>query len=108
MLTGLAARQTVASPSSNIAPHVQIVRTTLSPRPNQNAASIARAGDPDGRIVRVAWDTDGDGAFDDADGFSARVRLKAGVSRLNVRVTDDAEARTVSSVSVRIAGRTAR
>lgn len=106
VLTGLAARQSAALPIDNIAPNVQIVRTTLSPRPNQNAAYIARASDPDGTVTAVEWDTDGDGAFDDATGFSARARLAAGVSQLNVRVTDDSGARTLGSISVRIGGAT--
>jgi hypothetical protein len=108
VLTGLAARQNSVAPAANIAPNVQIVRTTLNPRPNQNAAYIARANDPDGTVTAVEWDTDGDGGFDDATGFSARARLKAGVSQLNVRVTDDAGARTVASISVLIGGRAAR
>ncbi len=99
-ITGMAARQEVTTPKGNVAPNVQIVKTTLQPRPGQRAAYIALAADPDGSIVKVEWDTDGDGAFDDATGASLRLALKAGVQTLGVRVTDDRGARTATTTRV--------
>jgi hypothetical protein len=99
-VTGLAARQEVTSPKANTAPNVQIVKTTLRPKPNQRAAYIAQAADPDGAVSKVEWDTDGDGAFDDATGASIRLGLPAGVRTIGVRVTDEKGARTATTVRV--------
>lgn len=101
-ITGIAARQEVVAPRSNIAPNVQIVKTTIVPKPNQRAAYIAQAADPDGAITRVEWDTDADGAYDDATGASLRLGLPAGVRTLAVRVTDESGARSTASVRVSV------
>ena len=102
-ITGIAARQEVVAPRSNIAPNVAIVATTLAPKPGQRAAYIANAADPDGAIAKVEWDTDADGAFDDATGASLRLGLPSGVRALGVRVTDDGGARTATTLRVRVA-----
>lgn len=102
-ITGMAARQEVVAPRGNIAPAVAIVKTTLKPRPKQRAAYIAQAADPDGAIAKVEWDTDADGAYDDATSASLRLALPAGVRTLAVRVTDDAGARTTGTVRVLVA-----
>ena len=99
-ITGIAARQEAVAPRSNIAPSIAIVKTTLRPKPNQRSAYIAQAADPDGAIAKVEWDTDADGAFDDATSASLRLGLPAGVRTLAVRVTDDSGARTTGSVRV--------
>jgi hypothetical protein len=102
-ITGIAARQEVVAPRANVPPTVTIVKTTLKPRPGQRAAYIAQAADPDGAIAKVEWDTDADGAFDDATTLSLRVGLPAGVHTLAVRVTDDSGARTTGTVRVLVA-----
>lgn len=103
-ITGLAARQDVAGPPrANVAPAVEIVATTIQPRPGQRAAYIAFATDRDGSITKVEWDTDADGVFDDATGQSLRTSLREGVRTLAVRVTDEAGARTMATTRVRIA-----
>lgn len=104
VITGLAARLNRDNLALNLPPAVSIVRTTLRPRVGQNAAYIARALDPDGLIVNVEWDTNGDGTFGDAAGFSTRVPLQAGVSTIRTRVTDDAGNRTIAQIRVRIDG----
>ncbi|MGD9572100.1 MAG: DUF4394 domain-containing protein [Thermoleophilia bacterium] len=101
-VTGMAARQEVTSPRGNVAPNVQIVKTTLRPRPGQRAAYIAQAADPDGAIVKIEWDTDADGAYDDASGASLRLPLPAGRQTLGVRVTDERGARTATTTRVLI------
>jgi hypothetical protein len=102
-ITSIAARQNLQVwPVGNQAPSLSIVRTTIQPKPGQRAAYIARALDPDGLIVSVEWDTDNDGQFDDATGFSARIPLQRGVSTIRARATDDAGARVVAQVRVRI------
>lgn len=102
-ITGIAARQEVVAPRANVPPTVTVVKTTLKPRPGQRAAYIAQAADPDGAIAKVEWDTDADGAFDDATTLSLRVGLPAGVRTIAVRVTDDSGARTTGSVRVLVA-----
>jgi hypothetical protein len=102
-ITGIAARQEVVAPKGNVAPNVQIVKTTLRPKPRQRAAYIAQAADPDGAITSVQWDTDNDGAFDDATGASLRLPLPAGVRTIGVRVTDDSGARTSATTRVLVA-----
>lgn len=102
-ITGIAARQESTAPRTNIAPRVAVVATTNRPRPGQRAAYIAHATDPDGEVVRVEWDTDGDGRYDDASGFSARVGFAAGTRRIAVRATDESGARTRGTLTVRVA-----
>lgn len=102
-ITGIAARQELAGPKGNVPPNVSVVPTTIAPKPGQRASYIAWAADPDGAIGKVEWDTDGDGAFDDATGTYLRRGFAAGVQTLRVRVTDDAGARTATSLRVRIA-----
>ncbi len=102
-VTGLAARQEVTSVRSNVAPNVKIVKTTLVPKPRQRAAYIAQAADPDGSVVKVEWDTDADGGYDDATGSSIRLALPAGIATLGVRVTDERGARTTASIRTIVA-----
>jgi hypothetical protein len=46
--------------------------------------------DPDGDITRFAWDLDGDGAFDDAEGATVKRRYgRPGVYAIGLQVTDD-------------------
>lgn len=102
-ITAMTVRQPVVGPpSTNIAPAVTIVATTPAPRPNQNAAYIAQATDPDGNITRVEWDTDGDGTFDVDSGASQRIRLAEGLSTVRVRATDNRGARTTSEIRVQV------
>lgn len=102
-ITGIAARQEVVAPRSNVAPNVTVVKTTQKPRPGQRAAYIAQAADPDGAIAKVEWDTDADGAYDDATSSSLRLALPAGVHTIAVRVTDDSGARTTGDTRVLVA-----
>lgn len=99
-ITALAARQEVVAPKANIAPALQIVKTTQVPAPGQRAAYIAQAMDPDGAIAKVEWDTDDDGQFDDATTGSLRIAFPAGARTIGVRATDDRGARTVASTRV--------
>jgi hypothetical protein len=103
-ITALAARQESASPRANVAPGVQIVKTTQVPRPGQRAAYIAQAMDPDGAIARVEWDTDGDGRFDDAGTGSLRVAFPAGTRTIAARATDERGARAVATTTVVVRG----
>jgi Domain of unknown function (DUF4394) len=99
-ITALAARQEVVAPKANIAPGVQIVKTTQVPRPGQRAAYIAQAMDPDGAIAKVEWDTDADGRFDDATTGSLRIAFPAGTRTIAARATDERGARTAATTKV--------
>lgn len=102
-ITAIAVRQRMAGPPAvNIPPNVTVVATTPAPRPNQNAAYIAQANDPDGAITKVEWDTDGDGTYDVVTGASQRIRLAAGSHTIRVRATDDLGARTVGTLRVTV------
>jgi hypothetical protein len=99
-ITALAARQESLAPKANIAPRVQIVKTTQVPTPGQRAAYIAQSMDPDGAISKIEWDTDDDGRFDDATTGSLRVAFPAGTRTISARATDERGARTVGSTKV--------
>ncbi|HWH13207.1 MAG TPA: DUF4394 domain-containing protein [Miltoncostaeaceae bacterium] len=102
-ITGLAARQETVAPRVNVPPSLSVVATTNRPRPGQRAAYLAKAADSDGEISRIEWDTDGDGAFDDARGGAQRLAFPAGRHTFRVRATDSGGARTVATFSVTVA-----
>ncbi len=67
-------------------------------------ASLSR--DPDGYLASEAWDTDGDGAFDDATGkVAARSFRTAGAHIVRLRVVDGLGAAAVQSVTVNVVRR---
>jgi hypothetical protein len=63
-----------------------------SPRADQRVEFESSSCDPDGRLIREAWDLDGDGAFDDAIGPVATERFPAGSHSVGLEVTADGEA----------------
>ncbi|MEQ9092991.1 MAG: DUF4394 domain-containing protein [Miltoncostaeaceae bacterium] len=100
-VTAIAVRQpAVGPPAVNMPPNVTIVATTPSPKPKQNAAYIAQANDPDGAIVKVEWDRDGDGTYDISTGAAQRIPLDAGRHVVRVRATDNLGARAVATLRV--------
>lgn len=102
-ITGLAARQAVGAPlAGNVPPDASIVATTAAPAPGQRATYVAFATDADGSIAGVSWDTDGDGAYGDATGGSARIALGRGVHTIGVRVTDERGAMTTTTTRVAV------
>jgi PKD domain-containing protein len=57
--------------------------------------------DPDGRLVRQAWDLDGDGSFDEAEGAVATGSfLESGVHRVGLQVTSADGATSVARHTV--------
>ena len=96
---------------------LNVVSTEVANRPPRPAISApdgvapgnavrfdASAPDPDGDTVTIAWDLDGDGAFDDATGFTAvTTYATAGVRDVRLRATDarDAVATATRSITVR-------
>jgi hypothetical protein len=58
------------------------------PRAGDQVRFASSSCDPDGRLVRQAWDLDGDGAFDDAEGpVATRAFPIAGVRTVGLQVT---------------------
>ena len=101
-LSGFAIRQAFASPARNIPPDVRIV-PSARPRPGVPVVYLAYATDHDGGVEKVAWDADGDGAFDDSGGERLRRAFPAGTHTLRVRVTDNSGARTTDTLRVVVA-----
>ena len=62
--------------------------TPDDPRAGQEVRFESSSCDPDGRLIRQAWDLDGDGAFDDALGpVATRTFAVAGSHSVGVEVT---------------------
>ena len=99
-LTGFAVRQAFAAPGLNIPPDVRILASNPRPRPGKRALYVALGTDHDGGVERVQWDTDGDGAFDDASGERLTKAFPAGVRTIAVRVTDNSGGRTTGSLRI--------
>ena len=58
------------------------------PRANEAVTFTSSSCDPDGNLVRQAWDLDGDGAFDDAEGpIARRVFPNSGANNVGLEVT---------------------
>ena len=58
---------------------------------------VSYACDPDGRLSQIAWDFDGDGAWDDGVGRVVRHSFDAGSHRVSSRATDLKGARSVKA-----------
>jgi hypothetical protein len=99
-LTGFAARQPFLSPGLNIPPDVRIIPSSQAPRPGRRSLYLAYATDHDGGVVRVEWDTNGDGRFGDATGERLTRAFPTGVRTLAVRVTDNSGAHTTDTLRV--------
>jgi hypothetical protein len=65
----------------------------------------AHATDPDGSIAALAWDLDGDGAFDDASGATAtRTYDRAQDLTVSLRATDDRGVTSIAFQTISIRG----
>jgi hypothetical protein len=65
------------------------------------------SSDPDGTIEGFAWDTDGDGDFDDATGPTPTLLLALGVWAIHVQVTDDEGVINTAGTTVSVVDTTA-
>jgi hypothetical protein len=93
----------------NQVPHADFGFAPASPRAGEQVTFMSTSADPDGRLVAEAWDLDGDGAFDDASGATARASYPtAGARIVSLRVADatGTSATTFKTVDVRPAAGT--
>lgn len=91
-----------AALAADQAPDASFSFSPDDPQAGQQVRFESSSCDPDGRLVSQAWDLDGDGAFDDAEGPSAtRTFAAPGAHRVGLEVTavggeTDRSRRTVS------------
>jgi PKD domain len=77
-----------AAVGTNQRPAASFSFSPQEPRTGQQVRFVSSSCDPDGRLVRHAWDLDGDGAFDDGDGrVATRSFLSAGATTVGLEVT---------------------
>jgi PKD domain len=91
----------VAAPPPNQAPAAAFAALPSSPFVGEAVTFVSYSHDPDGRISGQAWDTDGDGAFDDATGpIATRTFAVPGQKTVTLRVVDDRGAASTQSFAV--------
>jgi PKD repeat protein len=77
-------------------PVVDFTNDPLQPLVGTVVRFAATASDPDGKVVKIEWDLDDDGEFDDAAGPSATWTFRTdGPQRIAVRAVDDRRVATV-------------
>ena len=86
----------------NAAPVAAFTASPASPLADEPVTFTSQSTDPDGGTLDItqAWDLDGDGAFDDADGPIARATFTPGEHVVRLRVTDANGAVTVAEQRV--------
>lgn len=87
----------------NLTPSAAFTATPVNPVVGERVTLTDASRDTDGTITARAWDTDGDGRFDDGAGTTAQVAFTtAGVHRVSLRVTDDEGATAVAVVDLTV------
>ncbi len=91
---------------ANRAPTVDITATPSSVPTGQAIVLTANATDSDGTIASYAWDTDGDGNFNDGNTATVQPTYAAnGPVTVAVRVTDNSGAATTATKSITVLNR---
>jgi PKD domain len=91
----------VAAPPRNEAPAAAFAALPASPFVGEAVTFVSYSHDSDGRITGQAWDTDGDGAFDDATGpIATKTFSLPGQKTVTLRVVDDRGAAATQSFAV--------
>jgi PKD domain len=104
----------VAATAQNQRPDASFSFQPDDPRAGQQVRFESSSCDPDGRLVRHAWDLDGDGAYDDAEGrettraFTAPGAREVGLEITAADGTTDRHRRTLIVDSVYALPRPAR
>jgi PKD repeat protein len=79
--------------------------TPTSPSIGQNVVFTSSSTDPDGAIVKLEWDLDNDGQFDDAQGAVAQWSFATpGPRFVSLRATDDKGVATIAFQTVNVTG----
>jgi PKD repeat protein len=77
-------------PDDNQAPFANLDYSPAAPETGEVVQFTSLSTDPDGTIVELAWDLDGDGAYDDATGTSpSQAYATAGTHTVGLRATDN-------------------
>ena len=80
----------VPADDDNQAPFANLDYSPAVPETGEQVQFTSLSTDPDGTIVSLAWDLDGDGAFDDATGATpSRSYATAGTHTVGLRATDN-------------------
>jgi hypothetical protein len=91
----------LAGPPPNEAPTAAFAVLPASPVVGEGVRFVSYSSDRDGRITGQAWDTDGDGVFDDATGpIATRTFSQPGQRTITLRVIDDRGAVSTRSFAV--------
>lgn len=90
-------------PPPNQPPVARFAALPSSVLPGEEVTVVSYSDDPDGRIASVAWDLDGDGAFDDGATPVATQKFAApGTKTISLRVTDDDGVSSTASLTVEV------
>jgi hypothetical protein len=90
-------------PPPNVPPTAVFAALPSSPLPGDEVTFVSYSDDPDGRIASVAWDLDGDGAFDDGATPVATHKFSTpGPKTISLRVTDNAGAPDTASLTLTV------
>jgi hypothetical protein len=91
------------APPRDLAPEASFTTGPGQPTAGVPVTLTSTSVDPDGTIARTAWDLDGDGLYDDAEGPVATVTFPAaGAPAVGLEVTDDRGATAASRRLLRV------
>lgn len=97
---------TAPPPPGDQAPSAAFYHSPTTPNIGQWTTFTDISSDPDGDIVAVAWDLDGDAAFDDATGSRVSWTFETGgTHHVGVRVTDDDGATATTTQALNVTSR---
>jgi PKD repeat protein len=89
------------------APVVDFTTSPAAPAVGAPVTFTATASDPDGRVIKVEWDVDNDGQFDNGTGPTTTTSFSIPGSRIvAVRATDDKGVATIAFHTITVTGST--
>jgi PKD repeat protein len=89
------------------APVVDFTTSPAAPAVGAPVTFTATSSDPDGRVIKVEWDVDNDGQFDDGTGPTTTTSFSIPGSRIvAVRATDDKGVATIAFHTITVTGST--
>jgi PKD repeat protein len=103
---GLTATATMVLTVANRLPVATFTHAPGSPNPRELITMTSTSTDLDGTISQIQWDTDNDGAFDDATGTSAsRTFTTSGNKTVRMRVVDNDGGEAIGSQTIVVGNR---